>query len=189
LLTQGDLVGIGAAVAKAFARSGCYRIAITDIKPKSLDETANAILQINSEAQVLSKSGDISDETFVNSLSQEISDKFARVDYAVNCAGILGESLRSTETSVSAFDLINRVNYRGTWLSSRAALALMLKQPALPEHPQQTGAIVNIASQLGVVARPSAGKVTYYPFISSGILQLHELTRELLSLNSTILCK
>lgn len=34
----------------------------------------------------------------------------------------------------------------------------MLKQEPLKEQPKQRGAIVNIASQLGIVARPGAGQ-------------------------------
>ncbi|KAK8090271.1 hypothetical protein PG997_005232 [Apiospora hydei] len=157
-ITGAGGTGIGAAVAKAFARSGCSRIAITDINKKSLDSTRDAILKINPKAQINSRDGDISDEDFVNSFVADISKTFSRVDYAVNCAGILGENLRSHETKASAFDLINKVNYKGTWLSSRAALSRMLQQEPLSEHPRQRGAVVNIASQLGVVARPNAGE-------------------------------
>lgn len=41
---------------------------------------------------------------------------------------------------------------------SRAAISQMLQQDPLAEHPKQRGAIVNVASQLGIVARPGAGK-------------------------------
>jgi hypothetical protein len=34
-----------------------------------------------------------------------------------------------------------------------------LRQEPLEEHPKQRGSIVNIASQLGVVARPGAGEL------------------------------
>ncbi|KAK7751463.1 hypothetical protein SLS62_006548 [Diatrype stigma] len=145
---------IGAAVAKGFARSGCARIAITDINKGALERTREAILDINPGAQVTSRDGDVSDEKFVDSFAQDIAKSFSRLDYAVNCAGILGKGLRSHETPVSAFDHINGVNYKGTWLSSRAAISQMLRQQPLPDHPQLRGAIVNIASQLGIVARP-----------------------------------
>ncbi|OLN87436.1 2-(R)-hydroxypropyl-CoM dehydrogenase 2 [Colletotrichum chlorophyti] len=148
--------GIGAAVARGFARSGCSRIAITDLNKESLANTRDAILHINPEAQVLCQEGDVSDERFVNSCVRDISQRFSRIDYSVSCAGILGESLRSHETSIAAFEFITNVNYKGTWLVSRAVLSHMLKQQAHEEHPKQKGAIVNIASQLGVVARPAA---------------------------------
>ncbi|KAF7553161.1 hypothetical protein G7Z17_g3824 [Cylindrodendrum hubeiense] len=156
LVTGAGGTGIGAAIAKAFARSGCSRLTITDINETTLAQTRDAILDINPKAQVLTHLGDISDEDFVSSMTSDVANKFSRLDYAVNCAGILGESLRSTETSTAAFDLITRVNYRGSWLCSRAALAQMLKQEPLEEHPEQRGAVVNIASQLGIVARPGA---------------------------------
>lgn len=150
-------LGIGAAVAKAFTRSGCTRFAITDINRDSLALTHDAILAINPKAQITSRAGDVSDESFVDSLMAEATKAFRRVDYAVSCAGILGNDLRSSESPVSAFDKINRVNYKGTWLSSRAALGQMVKQEPLEAHPGQRGAIVNMASQLGVIARPGAG--------------------------------
>lgn len=56
---------------------------------------------------------------------------------------------------------INRTNYFGCWLCSRAQLRVMKQQEPLPGHdperPPQRGAIVNIASQLGIVGRPNCG--------------------------------
>ncbi|KAK1676270.1 short-chain dehydrogenase [Colletotrichum godetiae] len=155
-ITGAGGTGIGAAVAKGFARSGCSRIAITDLNKKSLANTRDAILQINPEAQVFSQEGDISNEVFVNSFVGNIAKKFSRIDYSVSCAGILGQSLRSHETSTADFELITNVNYKGSWLASRAVLSRMLEQQPHEEHPDQRGAIVNIASQLGIVARPAA---------------------------------
>lgn len=147
-------------MAKAFARAGCSRIAITDINKKWLDDTRDAILAINPKAQITSSDGDISDEDFVNSFVADVRKTYSRLDYAVNCAGVLGQNLRSHETTTKTFDWITNVNYKGTWLSSRAALTHMLEQKPLPEHPKQRGAVVNIASQLGIVARPNAGEYT-----------------------------
>lgn len=88
----------------------------------------------------------------------ETAKSFGRVDYAVNCAGILGNDARSTETSVRSYDAVMDVNCKGVWLSARAAMGQMLKQEPLAEHPGQRGTVVNIASQLGIVARPGAGE-------------------------------
>lgn len=153
------LPGIGAAVAKAFARSGCTRLALTDINEKSLAQTRDAVLDISPSAQVIALPGDVSDERFVSALKDQTTTTFRRLDYAVNCAGILGEALRSHETEIDAFDRINRVNYRGSWLVARAALGWMVNQEPLEESQRQRGAVVNVASQLGIVARPGAGKV------------------------------
>ncbi|POS76269.1 short-chain dehydrogenase [Diaporthe helianthi] len=156
LITGAGGTGIGAAVARGFARSGCTRIAITDLNRKSLADTRHAILEIAPKAQIVSQEGDISDEGFVSSFVQDVAKAFSRIDYSVNCAGILGESLRSHATSTAAFDRITNVNYKGTWLASRAVLSHMVGQQPHMDHPEQRGAIVNIASQLGIVARPAA---------------------------------
>ncbi|KXJ96111.1 hypothetical protein Micbo1qcDRAFT_231221 [Microdochium bolleyi] len=156
LVTGAGGTGIGAAVSQAFARAGCTRMTITDINKASLDRTREAVLAINPKAQVIACEGDIQDDKFVQSLADQVRSSFSRLDYAVNCAGMLGRDQRSTDTPVEEFDRVNRVNYRGTWLTSRAALAQMLRQEPLPEHPKQRGAVVNIASQLGILARPGA---------------------------------
>ncbi|RYP68588.1 hypothetical protein DL771_006560 [Monosporascus sp. 5C6A] len=96
LITGAGGTGIAAAVAKGFARSGCSRIAITDINKKALDNTGDAIPDTSPKAQVMSRDGDVPDEIFVDSLARDISKSFSRLDYAVNCAGILGNDLRST---------------------------------------------------------------------------------------------
>lgn len=74
--------------------------------------------------------------------------------------GIASNGQNSTSTSVEQFDMINSVNYRGCWLSSRAEIAQMLKQEPLPTHdgrPGNKGSVVNIASQLAISQKPGAG--------------------------------
>lgn len=156
LITGAGGTGIGAAVARAFARAGCSRIALTDIGTDALRKTEQSVRAINPDIQVAAVQGDIADPKFADGLVDEAVGKFARVDYLVNCAGVLGAALRSHETPIADFDRITSINYKGTWLASRAVLAQMLRQAPLEEHPQQRGSIVNIASQLGIVARPSA---------------------------------
>lgn len=156
------MTGIGAATAKAFVEAGCSRIAVTDINEHSLEDTVESIMRMHPETGIVKRTGSIADETFVESLIEEISRRWGRLDYAVNCAGVLGSGQRSTDTSAEDFDRINAVNYRGCWLCSRAELKQMLKQDPLPSHDSnrepQRGAVVNVASQLGVVGRPDARK-------------------------------
>lgn len=157
-LVTGAGGGIGAAIAKTFIRAGCTRIVITDLQRHSLKTTHQNILQVEPKSEVLVLDGDISNETFVEFLISKTQQTFSRLDYVVNCAGILGADLRSTETSADAFDLVQRVNVRGTWLCARAAIRQMMKQEPLSTHGDMRGAVVNIASQLGIVARAGACK-------------------------------
>ncbi|OSS46777.1 hypothetical protein B5807_09048 [Epicoccum nigrum] len=157
VITGAGGTGIGAAVAKGFARSGCTKIAITDIDRDTLKQTKDAILSIDPSIKVFDQVGDVADEVFVDSFTDEVTSKFSRLDYAVNCAGVLGgKPVKQVEMTMDAFDRLNNINYRGSWLSSRAQLRNMLKQEPLSEQPGQRGSIVNIASQLGIVARPGA---------------------------------
>jgi NAD(P)-dependent dehydrogenase (short-subunit alcohol dehydrogenase family) len=156
------LIGIGAAVAHAFAAAGCERIAITDVNEDTLGNTREAIAKVYPKVQLIAQPGDVADDQFAESFIRKITESFGRVDYAVNCAGVLGTPMRSSETSLAEFDRVNNINYRGCWLSSRAQLKQMLEQDPLPSHdptrPAQRGAVVNIASQLGIVSRPNARK-------------------------------
>ncbi|KAL5118344.1 hypothetical protein ACEQ8H_003693 [Pleosporales sp. CAS-2024a] len=157
MVTGAGGTGIGAAVAMGFARAGCGKIAITDINPDTLKQTRDAILTVNPRAQVLDRAGDIADDKFVDEVHDETVSRFSRLDYAVNCAGVFGaHAIRAVDMTTEAFDRLNDINYRGSWLSCRAQLRAMLSQEPLTEHAQQRGAIVNIASQLGIVARPGA---------------------------------
>jgi NAD(P)-dependent dehydrogenase (short-subunit alcohol dehydrogenase family) len=169
--------GIGAATAIAFAKAGCTRIAITDIQPAALDKTRDDILSTskNKDINVLAIPGDITSEPFIETLISSAFNEFGRLDYVVNCAGVLqNDFARSTDVSTQQFDFINGVNYRGTWLVSRAALRRMLTQTPLKEEgdggeswrPRQRGSIVNVASQLGVVSRAGAGEISIYSRIS-----------------------
>lgn len=116
--------------------------------------------------------GNISDPKFIESLFQSIRAAPApfsgRIDYAVNCAGVNGNGQPTTETSLEDFDRINSINYRGLWMCAKEELKIMVEQdivpwsggktPAEKEVRGQRGAVVNIASQLGVVGRPAARK-------------------------------
>jgi NAD(P)-dependent dehydrogenase (short-subunit alcohol dehydrogenase family) len=88
-------------------------------------------------------------------------DEFKRLDYAVNCAGVLGAAKKSHEMTLEEFDHIVNVDYRGSWLCSREELKIMVKQEPLPTSSGRQGnrgVVVNVASQLGIVARPQARK-------------------------------
>ncbi|PYI30382.1 oxidoreductase [Aspergillus indologenus CBS 114.80] len=161
VITGAGGTGIGAAVAKSFAAAGCDRIAITDLNPSSLNDTKDAIRATAPHVRLLHRAGDIADEGFVDSFIAAVVSEFGRLDYAVNCAGVLGDALRSTETSTEVFDRITNINYRGSWLCSRAELRQMVQQDPLPSEDLAgrggpRGAVVNIASQLGIVGRLGA---------------------------------
>lgn len=128
------------------------------------------------DLRLLAIPGDISDETFAETLvATAAAELGGRVDYLVSCAGVLGSATRSHETSVGEFDRINGVNYRGSWLVSRAVLRRMVGQEWVVEGGEhervgQRGSVVHIASQLGLVGRPEAGEFILFV---TGCLERH----------------
>lgn len=158
-------LGIGAAVARAFAAAGCEKIALTDVNESTLEQTRQELATTHPKTLLLAQAGNVADDQFAESFIGKVVQSFGRLDYAVNCAGVLGLPQRSGETSLAEFDRVNNINYRGCWLSSRAQLKQMVEQNPLPSHdpsrPSQRGAVVNIASQLGIVSRPNARESRY----------------------------
>lgn len=161
LVTGAAGTGIGSATAEAFAAAGCTRIALTDINMALLESVKSQIEQAHPQTQLCAIAGDISDAAFVRDLVDQVVARFGRLDYAVNCAGVSVRKARCDEMEVDEFDRVNAVNYRGVWLSSRAEISAMLQQGPLksriPGRLPQRGAIVNIASQLGIVGKAKQG--------------------------------
>ena len=156
--------GIGQACAILLAKEGVSGILVADMVVEAAKDTISECQAVATNRQFQGKAFpvDVTQEDSVRSLFNEMTSAFGRIDYCVNCAGALGPGKDSTSTSLEEFDKVNAVNYRGCWLTSRAQLKAMMRQDPLPSHdarrPAQRGAIVNIASQLGIVGRPNAGK-------------------------------
>lgn len=70
--------------------------------------------------------------------------------------------------TLEEFDHIVNVDYRGSWLCSREELKIMVNQEPLESQNGRQGnrgVIVNVASQLGIVARPQARKFAILHFL------------------------
>jgi len=78
-----NVQGIGAAIAKAFADAGCRAVAITDIDGKKLLATKDYIISKYESVTVLTATGDVADEKFVQSFIDGIISEVGRLDYAV----------------------------------------------------------------------------------------------------------
>lgn len=152
-------LGIGRATALAFATAGCQKIATADRSVEGLAQTQDLITKEAPNAAVEAIMVNVALPESVVAMTARTVARWGRIDYAVNAAGIQGPAQRSTELTLDDFNAINNVNYRGLWLCSRAELAQMSTQTPLPSHdgrPGNRGAIVHIASQLGVVSRSTA---------------------------------
>jgi NAD(P)-dependent dehydrogenase (short-subunit alcohol dehydrogenase family) len=164
--------GIGRATAIALAIAGIDTLYITDIKEEGLRDTHKALeaLPLDDEwprPDIVAREADISCPLVISELFRQIP----RLDYAVNCAGVLGSSKPTTEVSLAEFDSVTDVNYRGLWMCVKEELKLMLKNDIRPyngiglsardaRRRGQRGSIVTIASQLGIVGKSQSSAYT-----------------------------
>ncbi|NOZ75638.1 MAG: 3-oxoacyl-ACP reductase FabG [FCB group bacterium] len=157
--------GIGRATAIKFAREGA-QVVIAEYDTGSGKATESEILRKGQSAEFIAV--DVSDESSVNHLFDDIGNRYGRVDVLVNNAGILQDStLKKLEPE--QFDRVISVNLRGVYLCTRRAGDLM--------REQGSGVILNASS---VVAHYGNFGQTNYVAAKAGVIGMTKVwAREL----------
>lgn len=137
MITGGER-GIGKATAEKFAEAGS-EVAIVGIDDEAGRKTAEEI-----EGRSRYYHADVSDESRVRELTEEVEKKQGKVDVLVNNAGIHKEGTIET-TSFEDWRKILDVNLDGVFLVSKYFLTEHMK-------PRRSGTIVNVASEAGIDA-------------------------------------
>lgn len=140
VLVTGAALGIGKATARAFAREGA-RVVVADIFDEGGEETVRTIRAERGEATYIRC--DISRAASVRALLDGVIGAYGQLDCAVNNAGVKGTRALTAEYPEGDWDEVLRVNLTGPWLCMKHEIPHMLQRGR--------GAIVNIASILGVV--------------------------------------
>ena len=163
-LVTGAASGIGKACAKAFATEGAAGVALVDINIDALMAVKAEIEERQSErgaksCQVVVHILDVTNEDQVEQIVQEVAQKFGRLDYVVNAAGIaMKHEGGAAFVLTKDWQRIVDVNMTGTFFVLRAAARIMLKQDpmlsSIDGRPLQRGSIVNFGSIQGVVGVP-----------------------------------
>ena len=114
---------------------------------------------------------DVADPDSVNALSAELAKSYERIDGLVNNAalatGIGGKTFE--EIDLETWDMVMRVNVRGTWLMVKA-LAPLLRRSA-------SGRVVNLASDTALWGAP---KLLHYVSSKGAVIAMtRSLAREL----------
>ena len=147
-LITGATRGIGRAIALAAADEG-YHVAFCYRSNQSQALELQGMLE-EKGVEVLGKQCDVTDETQVESLFDEIETRFNRLDLLVNNAGQTKDGLLATMPLNDIQDVLN-TNIVGPLLFCRQALRLML--------PARSGSIVNISSISAT--KPNKGQCNY----------------------------
>ncbi len=139
--------GIGEAIARKLAGEGAS-IAVCDVMLENARQVAESLTQTGTKAAAYAV--DVTDGKQVPEVCGKIVADFGRVDILVNNAGITRDNLLM-RMSEAEWDLVLNVNLKGAFLFTKALVPVMMKQ--------RSGAIVNIASIVGV--RGNAGQANY----------------------------
>ena len=126
--------GLGEATAKAFGREGSTVIC-ADIHPEAAGRVCEEICNLGGQSMALQI--DVSDATSVADGIRRITERFGRVDVAVNNAAI-DHTVSVDEMSVAQWDQVIGVNLRGPFLMAKTVFPHMREQGG--------GHIVNVAS-------------------------------------------
>jgi NAD(P)-dependent dehydrogenase (short-subunit alcohol dehydrogenase family) len=140
-IVTGASFGIGKATAIAFARRGA-KVVVADWL-----EEPSTIKEIEAEGgTAVFVKCDVSKSKDVSELVNKAVKAFGRIDFAVNNAGIEGETAPTHECTEENWDKTININLKGVWLCMKHELTYMLKQGK--------GAIVNTASVAGLIGFP-----------------------------------
>jgi NAD(P)-dependent dehydrogenase (short-subunit alcohol dehydrogenase family) len=141
-IVTGGASGIGLATARRLALEGA-RVAIVDrADPK---EAAEAIVAAGGDAWGIR--ADVAAEAEVRAMADAVLARAQRVDALVNAAGIgTPRPVTIDEATMAEWQAVCAVNLTGTLLCCRAVIPAMRRDGG--------GAIVNIASELGLVGSP-----------------------------------
>ena len=138
---SGGARGMGAEEARLFAQQGA-KVAIGDI----IEEDGRKVeAEINeSGGECLFVRLDVTSEVNWQSAISATVSRFGALHILVNNAGIGGVGGLVEDTSVEEWELVMDINGKGVFLGTKAAIPEMQKAGG--------GSIINISSQLGIVA-------------------------------------
>lgn len=152
-VVTGGMSGIGLAIARTLAQAGAA-IVVIDRTPAARGR------DIDLPVDTIFLTADVADEAQIAEAMRRADDALGGIDTLITAAGI-ARAGTTPETSLSDLDAVVTVNLKGTFLTCRAAIPLMIRSGG--------GAIVTIASEQGLVGVPA---MAAYSASKGGVVQL-----------------
>lgn len=149
VLVTGAGSGIGRETALEFAGEGAI-VASADIDPKMAERTVEEVAKRGGRAHAFQI--DVTDQKAVADLVVQAAARLGRLDVLVNSAGVR-EIKPVLELPLEEWNRVLGVNITGLFLMSQAFCRHLVKAG-------QSGAVVNLASTLGVTAAPARAAYT-----------------------------
>lgn len=132
------------------------------------------------EKHMISSSVDLTNPDDIDTLIQQVMDKFGRIDILVNIVGGWDAGKPTHETSIDTWDQMMLMNSKITFLMSRAVIPNMLVRGS--------GKIVNVGAKPGLVA---SGYDAAYASSKAAVLRLtesmsHEYKKHGININAVL---
>jgi 3-oxoacyl-[acyl-carrier protein] reductase len=154
-LVTGAARGIGLAISTRLVREGA-RVALVDLDRAGVEAAAKPF-----GGQALALAADVTKTDDVERAVRTVTERWGRLDIAVNNAGITGGSKLTWEITDEEWHRVLAVDLTAVFLVSRAAVRVMLGQGS--------GRIVNIASIAGKDGNPT---LVPYSTAKAGVIGL-----------------
>ncbi|NLC32038.1 MAG: SDR family oxidoreductase [Clostridiales bacterium] len=140
MVITGGTNGIGKGLTEYFAKQGVI-VAAVGSRAQSAQEMKKYIKEKGMDINTYH--ADIRNVSEIQPLFDKIAADLGHIDILINCAG-MGKPIPAVGVTAEDWDEMMDVNVRGTFFCSQAAARHML--------PRKYGRIINITSQLSVVA-------------------------------------
>jgi 3-oxoacyl-[acyl-carrier protein] reductase len=164
--------GIGETIALDLAGAGSDIVA-ADVNLEAAQDTAAKAESAGVSALALNV--DVSDPAAVKAMVDAAMEKYGRIDYLVNNAGITRDNLMMRMDD-DAWKMVIDINLNGTYFCSKAVIRPMMKQ--------RFGRIVNISSVVGAMGNMGQ---TNYAASKAGVVGFTKaLAREVASRSITV---
>jgi NAD(P)-dependent dehydrogenase (short-subunit alcohol dehydrogenase family) len=166
-LVTGASQGLGRAIAIEFVREGSH-VAICARDSKLLATVAAEMRELASDGQrILATACDVSVESEVQQLFQEIRSEFGFVDVLVNNAGVYGPKGESEKVPFAEWARAVEINLFGTFLTCQAAIRQMKETGR--------GKIINLS---GGGATSPLPRISAYAASKAAVVRLTETLAE-----------
>jgi len=145
-IVTGSGRGIGKGIAKVLASQGA-KVVICDVNQEAIDQTVAELIKDGGEA--FGMKVDISKREEVAQMAKTTIDKFGKIDFLVNNAGIVRDKMAKNMTD-EMWDAVLNVNLKGAFICCQECSRSMIEN--------RFGRIVNLSS---VAYKGSIGQVNY----------------------------
>ena len=158
VLVTGASSGMGRAISLLFAKEGATVIAVA----RRLDRLNElAVSSTGLSGKIVARPGDVSDESAMNTLVDNIVTEFGTLDILVNNAGIMDEMMPAAEVTNELWDRVMSINLKAPFNLIRKSLPIMISKGS--------GVIINIASVGGLYGSRAGATYTTSKFAVVGL--------------------